>query len=168
MCQGELVNGHALIDALVLFPAHLKTGATPPTLRFLIDTGAEGTLINPIDAQKLGIEYQLSIKGTSIPYFGGQALKEGPEMGGIGGGIQTFKVKDVILVLLTALDDKLELHQEYLDWLYVPEGTAGELPNLLGTDVLTRFDISWKSLTSTIDLSRVASPGSYVVSIFRL
>lgn len=74
-------------------------------------------------------------------------------------------MKDVSLLLLTRLDTHVEVHREYLSPLYVPEGNVREIPNLLGRDILGRFDFSWKSLESTIDFSRVAIPGRWEVTI---
>ena len=81
MCKGEFSNGTPVIYTFVVFPAHLVGQKTPPLLQFLIDTGAEKTMINAVDAEKLGIEYKVSAAGTSIPYFGGQALPEAGRMG---------------------------------------------------------------------------------------
>lgn len=165
MCKGEFSNGKPVIYMFVVFPAHLVEQETPPLLQFLIDTGADRTMINALDAEKLGIEYKLSSAGVSIPYFGGQQLTKAGTMGGIGGGITAYEVEDVSLLLLTRLDTYIEVHREYLSPLYVPEGRVREIPNLLGRDILSRFDISWKCLEATIDLSRIAKSGSWEVTI---
>lgn len=165
MCKGEFSNGTPVIYIFVVFPAHLVKRQTPPLLQFLIDTGAEKTMINAVDAEKLGIEYKVSAAGISVPYFGGQQLTQGGTMGGVGGGITAYEVEDVSLLLLTGLDTHTEVHREYLSPLYVPEGRVRGIPNLLGRDLLSRFDVSWKSLESTIDLTRVAKPGRWEVTI---
>lgn len=166
MCKADFYEGYPLIDALVIFPAHLVSGETPPPLSFLIDTGADSTMISAADAAKLGIEYRLSAEGVSTPFFGGQPLRKGPNVGGVGGGIRSYEVKDVNLLLVTMLDEeKLELHEEHLDVLYVPEGGISEIPNLLGRDIICRFNMVWDSLKKTIDLTRAAIPGRWWISI---
>ncbi len=165
MCLGIIYNNKSTILALVAFKAHLVSGQLPPPMIFLIDTGAEKTMINAVDAEKLGIKYQLSTGGLSIPFFGGIALHEGPVMGGVGGGIKSYIVPEVYLNLVTFLDNHVELHGENLDVLYVPEGSARGIPNLLGMDVLSRFDCSWMNSKSLVNFDRIRTLGRYQCSI---
>ena len=94
-----------------------------------------------------------------MPYFDGVALEEGPAMGGIGGGIGTFRVRDVHVLFPRLLDDCLEMHEEVLDSLYVPAGRATSIPNLLGRDLLGRFDLHWSQALGTIEMNRTSTPG---------
>ncbi|MFQ6028495.1 MAG: hypothetical protein ACE5Q6_13470 [Dehalococcoidia bacterium] len=168
MCKaGFSSGGLPVINALVLFPAHLVSRrATPPPLQFLIDTGADATMISAFDAPKLGIVYQADANGVQVPYFGGAALPQGASLGGVGGGINAYEVNDVTLILTCELDNGLtEYHSESLEKIYIPEGNVPDIPNLLGRDILSRFDILWKSGEKTIDFTRCLSQGRWSVSV---
>lgn len=165
MCKAWFLNGYPLIYAFVLFPAHRAARERIPALQFLIDSGADKTMLNAIDAEKLGIEYRLSIEGKSEPFFGGLRLPKGPLIGGIGGGLEVYEVEDVLLIFRTERNNHIEYHEEFLDVLYIPEGTARSIPNLLGRDILNRFDFSWEISKGIIDFSRASKPGSYRVII---
>lgn len=156
MCKGLFFDGTPYIFATVLFPAHYrKAKEFPPFLTFLIDTGADTTMINSIDAEKLGITYR-----ASVPFFGKHPLEEGMVVRGVGGKIKTYIVKDVRLILKTSLNNHVEFHTEYLDHICIPEGEVMEIPNLLGRDILNLFNISYNNTKEFIDLSRVPIPGS--------
>ncbi len=118
-------------------------------------------MVNAGDAEKLDIEYKMSPGGIEVPFFGGVALKKGPLMGGVGGGIQSYEVPDVELILITEMNDIVELHGEHLDVLYVPEGRVREIPSLLGMDVLSRFNCTWNHEHLDVDLDRIPTLGRY-------
>lgn len=155
MCKGVFFDGSPYVFATVLFPAHYrKAKESPPFLTFLIDTGADITMINSIDAERLGITYQ-----GSVPFFGRQPLEEAM-MSGVGGKLKTYILKDVMLILKTSLNNHVEYHTEYLDYICIPEGGVIEMPNLLGRDILNLFNISYDNTKDFIDLSRVPISGS--------
>lgn len=165
MCKARIINGRPIVQAIVVFPAHRMAGVVPPILDFLVDTGADHTLINAIDAGKLGIQYHMSAEGQNIATYDGIPLAKGPTMGGIGGGIQTYQIRNVSLVLVTWDRNRIrESHQELLPCLYVPEGTIREIPNLLGRDILERFDFTMNAAEKTLELTRAAIRGTYTVS----
>lgn len=165
MCEGIFSDGKPVVYAQVFFPAHLEEPPSIPPLEFLVDTGAEGTLISVTDAHKLGIEYKRTVRGLIEPFFGGEKLDKGPGLGGIGGGIASYEVKDVLLVFVTQYENCFERHVERLSVVYVPEGKAKGVPNLLGWDILSRFRLSCCITESSLELSRVKTPGSYLVEI---
>ena len=162
MCRGIFFfKGTPYIFVNVLFPAHYRIGKEfPPPLTFLMDTGADTTMINSIDAEKLGIEYQVSTDEVDVPFFGGQPLEEAKKAIGVGGKIRTYSVKNVMLILRTNTNKHIEYHTEYLDNIWIPEGRAIEIPSLLGRDIINRFSVSYNSNDETLDLSRVPIPGS--------
>lgn len=165
MCRAQISNGRPIISAIVLFPAHLKQGVTPPILDFLVDTGADKTLINAIDAEKLGIKYRMSASGEPVATYDDVPLQKGPIMGGIGGGIQTFEVSNASLIMVTWVDNNIvESHEEPLQCLYVPDGRARAIPNLLGRDVISRFNLNIQAVENSVELVRAAIPGSYTVT----
>lgn len=168
MCKGRIFGAKPVMLGLITFRAHIVQGKMPPPLVFLVDTGAEKTMVSAGDAEKLGIKYELSPEGILVPFFGGTPLKKGPMMGGIGGGIQSYEVPNVYLHLITLLDGHVELHGEHLDLLYIPEGKVREIPSLLGMDILARFNCVWSSEHSYMDFSRIAKLGSYQISIVEL
>jgi len=156
MCKGVFFDGSPYIFATVLFPAHYrKAKEFPPFLTFLIDTGADTTMINSIDAERLGITYR-----ASVPFFGKHPLEEAMVVRGVGGKIKTYIVKDVRLILKTSRNKHVEFHTEYLDHIYIPEGGVIEIPNLLGRDILNLFNISYNNTEEFIDLTRVPISGS--------
>lgn len=159
MCYGMIEGGRPVISALVMFPGHLVSGKAPPPLEFLIDTGADLTLISALDAPKLDIEYRVSAQGRRVPHFDGVPLEQGPQMGGIGGGIDTYRVRDVRVIFPTLLDDCIEWHHETLSALYIPAVEATSVPNLLGRDILDRFNMYWNRSTGRIDMDRASTPG---------
>jgi hypothetical protein len=136
-------------------------------LDFLVDTGADHTLINAIDAEKLGITYLMSAQGKDVATYNGVPLSPGPTMGGIGGGIRTYEVRDVSLVLVTWERNRIaRSHEESLPYLYVPEGGVRAIPNLLGRDILERFDLTVSTTHKMVELTRAAIRGTYTVSHF--
>jgi len=163
MCKGYVLEGAPFIKAFVIFPAHEVTKEYPPPLDFLIDTGASVTMISALDAEKLGIRYKTLIDGRSVPHFGDQPLKEGPKIGGVGGSIQSYIVKDVKLKFVTLLNNYIEFHEEHLKFLYIPDGRAKEIPNILGRDVINRFKFLWDD--KLVELSRGVKPGVYTIWI---
>lgn len=165
MCKAKIFETKPLIPGLILFGAHLKTGRMPPPVVFLVDTGADVTLLSAGDAERLGIEYELSTEGAFVPFFGRKPLKEGPIMGGIAGRIQTYKVPDTYLQLITFLDGHVERHIEHLDLLYIPDGAVREVPSVLGMDVLSRFNSNWDFEKAYVDFTRLAKLGEYQISI---
>ena len=161
MCKGLFLDGTPYVFANILFPAHYKKKKEfPPLLTFLMDTGADTTMINSIDAEKLGIKYKVSVDGVEIPFFGGQPLEEAKKAIGVGGEIRTYIVRSVMLILKTSLNGHVEYHTEYLDAIGIPEGGAVEIPSLLGRDIINRFSISYNMHEELIDLSRISIPGS--------
>lgn len=162
--QGPMFGGVPIVPAFVLFPVHVQQGRLPPPLEFLVDTGADKTMINAVDAEKLGVSYSRSAEGEDVAMFDGVRLREGPTMGGVGGGIKTYTVRNVSLLFVTLDDGRLiELHDEPLDELFVPEGTVREIPNLLGRDLLERFNFTYRPGDGFVDLARATLPGRYVV-----
>lgn len=168
MCKGFFFKGAPTVVAFVLFPLRSvqmeKDGVSPLPLEFLVDTGADKTMISGADVSKLGINYRPA-DGTLVPFLEDQPLEKGQNMGGVGGGIKTYVVPNVNLYFISDLGDRREIHEENLDQLYVPEGKVKDIPNLLGRDMLTRFDIVWKSQEPSIELSRSLEFGSYRVNI---
>lgn len=161
MCKGIFFDGTPYIFASVLFPAHYRNKKEfPPPLTFLMDTGADTTMINSIDAEKLGIIYKVSVDGIDTPFFGGQPLEEAKKVIGVGGEIRTYIVRDVRLILRTVINSHVEYHTEFLDSFWIPEGGAIEIPSLLGRDIINRFEIEYNKNEEILKLSRVSIPGS--------
>lgn len=159
--------------AFITFPSPLaqieegKASPNPVTLplEFLVDSGAAVTMISGADVEKLRISYRKSSNGEEVPHLKDQPLEKGPKMGGVGGGIQTYVLPNVKLYLFSELEDRRELHEEDLEYLFIPEGKVKDIPNLLGRDLLSRFNIEWKSQEKSIELIRALEFGSYSVHI---
>jgi hypothetical protein len=165
MCKAKIINGRPIVQAIVFFPTHQAAGVLPPMLDFLVDTGADYTLINAIDAEKLGIKYHTSAQDQNIATYDGIPLAAGPTMGGMGGGIRTYEIRNVSLFFVTWGRNRIvESHEEPLPCLYVPEGTVRQIPNLLGRDVLERFNLTMSATDKMVELARAAVRGTYTVN----
>ena len=176
MCKGTVTNGKPYTAVNVVFPAYyLKYKAFPPLLDFLVDTGAHTTIINSLDATKLGIIYReedAKIFGIvdkdkiGVPYFEGKSLEYAGYAAGIGGVISIFKLNEVLLIQRTKIGTYQEYHTEFLDYILIPEGKATEIPNLLGRDVINRFKMVYDATNTIFEFTRVPKPGcGYAIHI---
>jgi hypothetical protein len=173
MCRARFIGGRPVTDALVTISENWtsqqksRQKKSSPPLTFILDTGADATLINPIDAIKLGLQYHPNRKGVNIPYLNNKPLKMGAFFGGVSGErLKGFELPNTVLTFITDLgNNKHEFHNEQLDILYIAEGNVGLSYNLLGRDILSRFDIILKFSENFIDLTRVYTPGVWSVSV---
>lgn len=115
---GEPGRQRALVKATVSVPSLRLEG----DIDFLVDTGANATLLAPPDAAALGIDV------TDLP--------EGEPAAGIGGESRTVFVEAIIT--LGELDYVLYLQ------ILAPESESErreveDMPSLLGTDILSGF-----------------------------
>src|SRR5437773_1016265 len=72
MLKGRFEDGSdaPFIDGRILFP---RLGRRGP-VSFLVDTGADGTIILPTDGEKLGIDSGILINPTTSKGIGGTAV----------------------------------------------------------------------------------------------
>ncbi len=95
-------------------------------ISFLVDTGADCSMVMPSDAKRLGVPYEL--------------LQGDRECGGIGGTAHSF-VERAILVFT---DPQVMLYAYDLEIDIMPDdGEMEEVPSLLGRDVIDRWRVTY-------------------------
>ena len=103
-----------------LFEAHL-----------LVDTGADRTILSPLDARRLGRELGIDIA----------RLRRGDRSTGVGGQTETRVIEAVIL--LDSFSTSLPLH-------ILDPASELRIPSLLGRDVLSRFALIVEQRTDRV------------------
>lgn len=139
-------SGRPLIEGKIILPRLGIQG----DVSFLMDTGADSSVLMPSDAKNLGIPYD--------------RLEGNHECGGIGGTVRSF-VERAILVF-TSPNRMLYGYDLELDIMPGDPGME-DVPSLLGRDILDRWRIIYDPLKSglrakprsadiTIDLAKNA------------
>ncbi len=106
-------SGRPYIEACVVFPRLKSFG----NLSFILDTGADKSLLMPLDGQRLGIEWD--------------KLDETDQSSGIGGHLECY-IEPAIVVFASA--EKLYLYSIKL-WIYPQSQEIVKIPSLLGRDL---------------------------------
>ena len=103
-------------------------------ISFLVDTGADASLINPLDSARLGIDYS--------------RLEGHAESWGIGGVAHNF-IEDAVLVFS---EPGVALYVYRLTIDISPPGPAipADLPSLLGRDILDRWRMTYSPLKKNL------------------
>ena len=137
-------SGRPLIEGKIILPRLAIEG----DVSFLMDTGADTSVLMPSDAKNLGVPYNL--------------LEGHRECGGIGGTVHSF-IERAILVFA---DPARTLYGYDLEMDIMPyDAEREEFPSLLGRDVLDRWRIVYdpqgaglrakpRSADITIDLTK--------------
>ena len=102
------------------------------SMRFIIDTGAEKTQINEIEAERIGLEFS--------------SLDQSPKpVGTVAGLISAKQLNDVILIFKTHTGSTTELALDNLLVTSRPKGRGKhvlrQIPNLLGRDLLIKYKV---------------------------
>ena len=102
-------------------------------ISFLVDTGADKSVLMPIDANRLGVDYT-TLEGSAISV-------------GIGGQSNMFTESGGVLFL----EGSNSLHLYLID-IRIPSYTPeiSDLPSLLGRDVLDRWRIHYNPSVGTL------------------
>lgn len=120
-------------------------GGLGQEIDFLIDTGADESVIGGTDAIKLGL----------TPQDVGDELEfNTTESQGIGGMTETHEVNELVLFAFQEYSDDLEkfsLHIEFVDGIdVVPRCPT----SLLGRDLLDRFDVEFRQSEGVVEMVR--------------
>lgn len=117
-------QGFAYVKCLFL----VKKFSIARELTFLIDTGVSKTIISESDALRLKLNFA-------------QLSRPEQKVLGIGGFVETYAVSNVELWLVTENGFHKEKMKEILVTRYphLPLEVKGQIPSLLGRDLLNRF-----------------------------
>jgi hypothetical protein len=134
MIRGYFANVGArrrpVIDAVFQFPT-----ITDRTfrVRLLVDTGADRTILAPLDAARLRLELGIDIT----------ALAAGAPSRGVGGLWGTRTIEAALTLDTTSIPLTLSI-------LEPPTGQSSSIPSLLGRDVLSRFALFMEERTGRV------------------
>lgn len=109
-------------------------GSEIGAIDFLVDTGADLTFISPLDRRQLIFPDNNLVQGC--PYT----------MSGLGGGLSTGYLQDVVLRFQTDDDDYYSLSMDRLGILIQPEDELDRyatVPSVIGMDILSQCDIEF-------------------------
>src|SRR5262245_3845640 len=110
----ERIFGRPTVDCHVTISAVKIDGVVP----FLIDTGADTTVLMPVDGRRLRIPYnELTNEWTAY---------------GFGGAAKVFRMSAVLIVS----DDKTAYAYRFPLEIAEPRDDFGDMPSLLGRDIL--------------------------------
>jgi len=136
MCIGYYSNsGRWMIDARLVYNDTFPT----ETISFMIDSGAENSMISLLNAKKLGIDV-LSLSGKK-------------DLRGLGGGICKARVLYCNLAFLEEGDG--EYHIEPCHELFIGEEKEHCQGNIIGLDILNRFNVITNFEARKISLERI-------------
>lgn len=123
------------IDVDVSFP---DVDSRPIRIAFLVDTGAERTVLSPRDGQRLHDRFGLDIR----------SLPRGNPIGGIGGVVQTRLISATLVV--GSYETTMPLH--IVD---MPAGPY-DMPSLIGRDIIYDFALFMEHSADRLHLLRTA------------
>lgn len=120
MIEGRFGNtsGRPYVEGRVYFPRFDLSG----DISFLVDTGADASLLNPSDVMRMGVDLDL--------------LEGAAESVGLGGAIQCFV--EPAWVIFTADDGTAYIYEVGLEIAPAQPDTL-DLPSLLGREILDRW-----------------------------
>lgn len=129
------------------------------TISFLVDTGATGTLINAVDATRLGLTFdsqgQPQRDNIPLPRFG--------DASGVGGEIRTYRLDNIFFTIISHGINERERHTEYIESLSVAEPRY-QYESLMGMDLLVRFNLLIDPEVLMVNFTRIPVRGtSYLV-----
>lgn len=119
-----------VVDAVLHFPTLGDRGVQ---VRLLVDTGADRTVLAPVDATRLVREFGIDLA----------ALAAGVPSRGIGGQWSTRTIEAVLTLDRIAMPLSLTI-------LEPRPGPLSPMPSLLGRDILSRFALFMEERTSRV------------------
>jgi len=135
---GEVSFGRPFITGFIVLP-RLMLG---DEISFLVDTGADRTVIQPRDAVKLGIEHQRTFAGAPVVVSRG-----------IGGNAEEYVEPG--LVLFRHNDEKWD-HLLVLLYFAKPTPENASDPSILGRDVISYYRLVFEQRAGLVTLANTA------------
>jgi predicted aspartyl protease len=135
MIRGYLTTGatrRPFVSARLQFPS---LGDLRHPVEFLVDTGADRTILSPLDAMRLGINLD--------------TLESGLPSTGVGGQAETRTIEAVLTIDSLSMPLTLTIIE-----------TSRPIPSLLGRDVISRFALFMEERTNRVLLLEPAEAES--------
>ncbi len=128
-------TGRPCVEGKVIIPQLSLSG----NVSFIFDTGADQSLLMPLDAQRFGVDYdQLNDKETSL---------------GIGGASENY-IETALMVF--ADDNQLYIYSIKLG-ISTPSEEIMDIPSLLGRDIIDKWRVTYDKSQSEFTAEVVAS-----------
>ncbi len=135
MIRGFLRGRSALVEGRVILPTRRLT----ERVNFLLDTGAQYSIIHPPDCKALGIDVMTAFRGATIE-----------DIRGVGGSGQFFS--DEAIVSFEHEDGTVSGYRFDDMRFAVPTDYNADYPSLLGMDFITAFELVINARTDIVEL----------------
>ncbi|MBU4266485.1 MAG: hypothetical protein KKE96_04580 [Candidatus Altiarchaeota archaeon] len=149
MCRGYFQEDLPHISLRIILP---PSNVFPEKEIFLIDTGSNITTLSYPTARRLGIDLD-SLSDAEVVGTGGVSL--------------VYIYDGIGIVFVDYLgEDRTEFHIEPVEPIHIFTKEAQTAPNILGCDVLNRFDISLNFKKGEINVERMKNmPPNYIEKV---
>ncbi|MGI8550918.1 MAG: aspartyl protease family protein [Dehalococcoidia bacterium] len=133
MIRGRLVGGRGYSRPYVTVRVMVPSQNVDDDVSFLVDTGADSTLLSPSDALYLGIDL------SQLPH--------GDVMSGVGGTTSTVMAESTLGLGDRSFDLALRI---LVPNAGEPSGVLNRIPSLLGRDILAHFALFLEERTRRV------------------
>lgn len=114
-------------------------------IEFIIDTGADGTVIGGPDAIHMGLTP--SEVGDDVDFVEDESI-------GIGGKTKTLTVEEPLMLAFEEYSEKLDKYSLHIEFTSKIEIVPACSMSLLGRDILDRFDVEFRQSQGEVELVR--------------
>lgn len=129
-------SGRPYVEGKIGLPDFSITGG----ISFLVDTGADRTILMPTDWRLLGLDYS-ALTGTT-------------DIGGIGGSVTFLTTKAVIAFVIPS--ETVYIYE--VEIAFAPDDEDyREVPSILGRDILDQWKMTYHPLQKTLEFEILKS-----------